>query len=528
MLDYNRRVGVDRRWGRWDASAVAVSRAVGVLGMLGIGAGAACTAAETPSDTPASTGADSGATTGGDLVTTTHSGDGSGDDTTTGGPELPIPWAPGVVYPSAREPDARGFVDLRGPIHTHSPYSHDACDGEPRDADGVIDAACMDDLRGDLCRVQHDFAFLTDHRDSFSDSEFPEVLLYDPARGDVLVERGGGPVASWAGCDGVDSAVLPELLPTLVMAGCEAEMMPVGLEGHAPGRGSTYGQVTPEAIAEIHAQGGLSLVAHTEDWTPEVLLEQPLDGFEMYNLHANLLSNLAAGAALVALVGDPDALPHSDLTLMPIFAEDPRYLERWGTVLARGGRHVTTMATDAHRNTLPQLLPDGERIDSFRRMLLWFSNHLRVRPEADGTWDDRHVKEALAARRLYGAFEYLGYPEGFDARMEVEGAVREIGDEASLADAPEIVVVRPGVRHLDPEATPPVVQVRILVAREGGFDEVAEGTGQELRYTPVAPGAYRAEVRITPHHLAGYLGSFEDLADEPRLWIYANAFFVTE
>jgi hypothetical protein len=448
--------------------------------------------------------------------------DDTGSDS-TGAPADDGPWAPGKAYPSTREIDARGFLDLRGLVHTHSPLSHDACDGEPWDESGVVDAQCMEDLREGLCAVQHDFVFFTDHRESFSDREFPEVLLHDPELGDALVERDGTPVASWAGCDGIAD----DVLATLVMAGCEAGTMPVGLEGHAPGRGTTYGDVTPEAIAEMKAQGAVVLVAHTEDWTPEVLLDLPLDGFEMYNLHANLLANLSAGLLVLEQLDDPRLLPHSDLIVLPIFQEDPRYLERWGTVLARGGRPVTTMGSDAHRNTFPDLLPDGERVDSFRRMMKWFSNHVRVRPEPDGTWDDRHVKEALAARRLYGAFEYMGYPEGFDARMETRGAVLEIGDEATLADAPQIVVTRPGVRGLDPAADPPDFELRVLAAREGGFDLVASGTGPELHYAVLAPGAYRVEVRMAPRHLAGWLGAYEALATELRPWIYTNAFFVT-
>lgn len=471
-----------------------------------------------------------GESTTGEASTETTSGSGGIDgtgSTETGDTGMPMddgPWAPGKAYPSTREPDARGFVDLRGLVHTHSPVSHDACDGEPWDESGVLDAECMMDLREGLCAVQHDFVFFADHRESFSDREFPDVLLHDPSLGDVLVERGGGPVAAWAACEGIAS----DVLPTLVMAGCEAATMPVGLEGHAPGRGATYGEVTPEAIAEMQAQGAVVLVSHTEDWTPEQLVDLPLQGFEMYNLHANLLANLAAGVALIGQIDDPDMLPQSDLIVMPIFEEDPRYLETWGTVLARGGRPVTTMGSDAHRNTFPELLPDGERVDSFRRMMQWFSNHVRVRPEADGTWDDRHVKEALAARRLYGAFEYMGYPEGFDARMEAAGEVLEIGDEASLADAPEIVVVRPRVRELDPEAEAPEIEMRVLRAVEGGFEVVAAGEREELRFFPRTEGAYRVEVRIAPRHLGGYLGGYEELRLQMRPWIYTNAFFVTE
>lgn len=45
---------------------------------------------------------------------------------------------------------------------------------------------------------------------------------------------------------------------------------------------------------------------------------------------------------------------------------------------------MTTLGNDCHRDTFPQLLPDGERIDSYRRMMLWFTNHLLVRLRGDG------------------------------------------------------------------------------------------------------------------------------------------------
>lgn len=469
------------------------------------------------------TGGATGGATGSTGSGSGDTSDGSDGDSGSTGAEVEPLWAPGVVYPSTREVDERGFVDLRGLVHTHSPFSHDACDGEPRDENGDLDGQCVEDWRRDVCLVEHDFIFLTDHRDSFSDSEFPDVLHYDEARGDVLVDR-GGPVANWVGCVGYDETVAP----TLVMAGCEAALMPVGLEGHAPGRGDTYGDPSAASIAELTASGAHTFVAHTEDFTPEQLLDLPLTGFEMYNLHANLLLNIAPALQLLALLDTPEQLPHPDLIVLPLLTEDPRYLETWGTVLARGGRPVTTMGTDAHRNTFPEQLPDGERVDSFRRMMQWFSNHLQVVPAADGTWDDQHVKAALGAGRLYGAFEFMGYPEGFDTWVEAGDQVVEMGGEVSLADAPQIVVSRPHVKNLDPDVAAPVVTMRVLVAREGGFDEVATGDGPRLEFSPTAAGAYRVEVRIVARHLAGYLGAYEDLTEQSQPWVYANPFYVGE
>ncbi|MFN7130759.1 MAG: hypothetical protein ACK4N5_01675, partial [Myxococcales bacterium] len=351
--------------------------------------------------------------------------------------------------------------------------------------------------------------------------EYPDVLLYRAGRGDVLVERDGSPVASWAGCaDGTRA---------LVLAGAESgQAMPVGLERHVPDR-ADYGSGSPEAIAAFKAQGAVALVAHTEAFTAEQLVQLPLDGFEMFNLHANTLRNASAALELVTRAeSNEPGMPHPDLGVLAILDEDPRYLERWGTVLARGARRVTTLGTDCHRNTFKTVLADGERIDSYRRMMGWFSNHLLVRPEPDGGWDDRHLKEALRAGRLYGAFEFLGFPRGFDFTAEAGTDVREMGAEVSLGASPELVVRLPAVQDLDPEGAAPKLIARLLRAREGGWDEVARGEGAELRHRPAGTGAYRAEIRMQPRHLERWLGrDAARLARQEVVWIYSNALYVT-
>lgn len=435
-------------------------------------------------------------------------------------PPEPV-WTPGTTLPTPRAASDRGLLDRRGLIHAHSVYSHDACDGRPL-VDGAPDPACFEDFRRDLCAVQHDFVMLTDHRDSFTDTEFPETLLFRPERGDTLVER-GGPVASWAAC--------PDGRRSLILAGAESGTMPVGLEGHVAERatrGGIYGDATPEAIAQLKAKGAVVLVAHTEGWSADRLSTLPLDGFEMYNLHANTFLALGAVVTLLERLerGDLEGLPHPDLSFLSLFAEDPLYLDRWGTVLSRGHRRVTTLGTDCHRNSLRQLLQDGERIDSYRRMMLWFSNHLLVRPEADGSWDDRHLKDALRGGRLYGAFEVMGYPVGFDFHAEAGGRFHELGEEVPLASAPALKVSMPRVQHLDPARPPPALRTRLLLARDGGWDEVAAGDGA-LSFTPTVPGAYRAEVRMVPHHLRADLGADADvLLERDYVWIYANPIYV--
>jgi hypothetical protein len=432
-------------------------------------------------------------------------------------------WRPGTVFASAKTP-TRSLIDVRGLIHAHSVYSHDACDDAPRDpVTGAIDQTCFDDLRRGLCQARHDFVFLTDHDESFADTEFPDVLLHRADRGDRLVERGGASVANWTACADGSAA--------LILAGCEAGTMPVGLERHAgadaAARSAVYASATPENVAALKNLGAVSLVAHTEDWTPDELIALGVDGFEMYNLHANLELNIVAGADLLGRLATPERLPHPDLILLPIISEDPRYLDTWSAVLARGTRAVTTVGTDCHRNTFKQELPDGERIDSYRRMMIWFTNHLLVRPRADGSWDDLELKQALAAGRLYGAFEVFGYPLGFDFSAREGGSTREMGEHVSIAAGAKLFVARPALRGLDPALDPPELKVRLLHAGATGWEVVAE-SGGDLEFEPAAPGAYRAEVRIVPRHLRGDLASYAALADAEFVWIYANPIYVDD
>ena len=459
-------------------------------------------------------------------ATSGHGGAGGAGGASTTTTPKPEGWYPGDVEPSIGKGGVRGMLDLRGIIHAHSVYSHDACDGAPRDPKtDAINEPCFEDLRRDICRVKHDFVMLSDHNESFGRSEYPDVLLYRKERGDVLVLRDGKPVANRAACpDGAPSVLL--------LGGTESATIAAGLEGHVPGtvaeRQAIYGDASAKSIEAMKAAGAVSILQHTEDWTPEQITTLPVDGFEMYNLHANAMKSAGDALLLIAKnANHPEEMPAPDLVLLPLFDEDPRYLSTWGTVLASGTRRVTTMATDCHRNTFTAILADGERVDSYRRMMLWFSNHLLVTPDGGGKFDDRSLKDAVRAGRLYGAFEVMGYPLGFDFHATEGAAVREMGGEASLAKGAALVAKMPKLAELDPTAEAPKLTLRVLRAKEGGWDEVASSAG-DVAFTPTKEGAYRAEVRIVPRHLRRYLATYASLADAEFPWVYSNAIFVVK
>ena len=158
-------------------------------------------------------------------------------------------------------------------------------------------------------------------------------------------------------------------------------------------------------------------------------------------------------------------------------------------------------------------------------MMQWMSNHLLVETAADGSWDDAALKDALRARRLYGAFEVMGYPEGFDYHAEAGGQIYEMGAELPVGGGVALVVTRPTVRELDASLPEPEITLRLLRAAEDGWQVIASGE-ETLSKTVSEPGAYRAEVRMKPLHLRRWLSSYADLAEQDFPWIYANAIYL--
>lgn len=430
------------------------------------------------------------------------------------------PW---TVMPSAELAQRRGWRVVRGIVHSHSPYSHDACDDQPF-IDGQRNEPCFAEVRAGLCQTAQDFVFLTDHADSFADHEYPDVLLY--AAGDSLIERGGRPVANRLAC--------PDGRRVIVAAGTETGLMPIGLEHHlgdSPAeRHAWYQRSDAEALRALQAAGALVFLQHTEGWSIEQIQQLPIDGIECYNLHQNLMDNMGAALEMALLLDqDPAGMPAVELALITVFQENSRDLERWA-IGSLAAPLPAVLATDAHRNVFSEPSPDGERLDSFRRMMHWFSNYVLVPAAAE--LDDAGLKQAIGSGRLYGGFDYLGYPLGFDFFAETTGAVYEMGALVPAAESPELVLQLPTVYRLDPQLDPPAVRGRILRAEpDGSWTELASSR-QDIRL-PVGPGSYRAEVRQVPHHLRPWLGDKPDYDIPDKLirelpWIYANPITVVE
>lgn len=437
-------------------------------------------------------------------------------------------------------PAARGLRAVRGIIHLHSVYSHDACDGDPRPG-GQGNAPCALHLRQGLCQTRQDFALLTDHATHMVEAPFADLLLREP--GDDAVTEDGELTASRLRCDERSGAAGHRVL---LAAGGENALMPVALRRHLADteaeRRARMTAETPEAVAAFHKAGGLVLVPHGES-RPLPLLralaDAGLDGMEIYNLHANIdpriradhlgLAPLGAAEGLIPWLSDrppAEGGPEPDLALLGFLEDNRAQLGRYDTLLGEGRRLHPVLGSDIHENSVRQLLTDGERGDSYRRLMRSFSNHLLV--PAGGEVQPGALREAIQKGRGYGAFEVFGTPVGLDYRADTAAGVVEIGGAARGPATLRLVAPRPPLPRGVPAGQGPLVRLRILrvapqatEAVEVASLQVGEaGDAAELRHVAAAPGAYRAEVRIVPRHLFPLLGEDVDRARFQREYPY--------
>lgn len=517
--------------GRWFFLEVCGAAAL-LVGCGGAGSDTGDATAASTSTGPASTGSSgaggtetstgvptTGAPTTGEPTTgTTGEPAGCGD---TAAPEEPIAWDKGQPDLSGCEAP-RGLQEVRAILHLHSHHSHDACDDNPQPG-GVPDESCLSDLREGLCATRIDVAMLSDHPTHATEATLEELLLIrgddEPVLGDA-----GTPIASWLKC--------PDGHRVLVMPGVESQsMMPFGLEEHVP---AAYDQNTPEGFAAIKEAGALAWVAHTEGREVAQLATLGLDGIELYQLHANLDPEIREedlglpgddylDEVLPFFFGGAAVPPHPDLAPIAFVLPNEPSIVALET-LGQTQRLTISAGTDAHQNVLPQPAHDGERGDSYRRMLRWFNNRVRVA----GPLTPAAVKQALRAGNSHIVFEVFGTPVGFDFHAAQGDAAVEMGAEASLAGGPlTLRAALPRLHAGSPQgATPPGVRGVLLRATAEGREVLETWTEGQVEVAAPGPGVYRVEVWITPRHLAPYLGDAASYGEAELPWIYSGALFV--
>ena len=415
--------------------------------------------------------------------------------------------------------DWNGLTPARGIVHLHSPFSHDACDGMPRDGTTLVpNEPCLQSLRAALCTDRIDYAALTDHDDSMADEEF--AALFHPREGDeVVLGAGGTQIASRIHCDNGHEVLLT--------VGGENETMPIMLDRHATGsvseRHAIYNGDTQAEVAALRDAGATIWIAHSEQRTTAHLLELGPDGIEIYNLHANIdprirpmylgLDAYGAITGAVEFADTNEGGPEPDLAILAFLTPNIPALTRWDEILATGRKLAGTAGSDAHENALPVILADGERGDSYRRVLRWFSNVALVADPRDPV----QIEAAVRTGHLFSVFEILGTPDGF----RVAAGSGTLGDTVPVGTP--LTVTLPTVRGLDPSLPAPEIRATVVRVDATGRTDLPGTEGVVLD----RPGAYRIEVSIVPHHLGPYLRDLgSSLADQELPWIYTGAIYV--
>ncbi|GMV42413.1 MAG: hypothetical protein AMXMBFR64_41290 [Myxococcales bacterium] len=477
----------------------------------------------------------------------------------------------GPSFPEPPDLAARGWLEARSILHLHSAYSKDGCDDAGLDEQGNPNAACVARLRASICQERLDYVFLSDHPSHMKDHPFEALLYYDAAAGDELVAGPHGPWVNRLQCAGGHVARL--------FVGYEAtHTMPLGLERHlepleltktniSTDKGDDDLAAQQEAVAAAKAAGGAVFIAHTEEGNIplERLLALPLDGMEIYNLHANFLTSFTVGFDRLLslepwLVEGAGVKPAADLALLAILDLYPeKALDKWRRVTAV--RRATAIAgTDLHENVNldnlcgpgatfqllceglkadypslvallekggPVILPDGERLDAYERGFRWMHNRLLV-PDLT----DEAAREALLEGRSLVIFTLLG-----DASVDLVAsgvAVTEVGGEVPLGAVDALWVRLPGQPEpgagatwtaADVAASPPALRAVLWRSTEEETTAVAEWTtfGETHALVPPGPGAYHLEVSLTPRHLSIVLPDAEILAEKEYRWIETNA-----
>lgn len=465
------------------------------------------------------------------------------------------------------------WQELRGAVHVHSVYSHDACDGNGLPG-GVPDPLCLAQLRDSLCGAGFAFVGLTDHPSFMRDHAFVDDLLFDASAGDVLVEEAGEAIANRMACGGGATV--------LVTAGYEGNhTLPIGLKGHLPtpelysGVDDAMPLADAQALVDgIKAGGGVAALAHSEDddLSAQRIVDAGFEALEWYNPHGNFKTVLGGDT----VTGDPmavidlvksmesfllgsDSGASADLLYLLLLPEWPQAgFDKWREVNRQrpvtgllgsdvhqnisvdpvcgtdpGVQALCAVAAAAWPNALTLLLSggqitlaDGKRIDGYDRIFRWVDNRVLATEATHGA-----ITQSIRDGRSYGVFRVFGEPEGFAFTADFgDGVARALGADREGPATLSVVAPIPealagGAPFSATDAGNAIVRVTVLRTDAAGTVVVSDeivAPGAVVQQVVSEAGAYHVEVYVTPQHLVTALGDESALADIEYLWVITN------
>ena len=512
-------------------------------------------------------------------------GDATGDVTVSDtGVDGPPPDGPSPLGP---------YKVARAVIHMHSAYSHDACDGKGI-VNGKLNTKCIGQLRAAICKTGLDFVALTDHPSNMKSYTMKEDLLYDATAGDKLELYKGAPIANRISCGGGKVSLLSVGFESKHMMPLGLHALPTNKALYDGVSDSTGAAKIKAQNAALKALGAVTAMVHSEekDISAKTIVDGGFEAMEWYNIHANFAALLGQDAkltldlksipTLVTALGKLVAMvpflekttggPHSDLAYLVFLDVVPKEgFDKWRK--AQASRRVTgVLGSDIHQNValdqnlcagimavvcngaltlaevalgfkLPAVvknlvltggsitLADGDRVDSYGRLLRWMENRVLVKKI-----DQLEFQDALREGRVYGLFSVFGEPEGFHFVGQQQGQTLQMGASAKgplslVVAAPKWPVAMKGYAPFTKaEALKAEVETRLYHTDATGTTLVkaVKTLGGTVTHAASKPGAYHVEVWIKPKHLIKALGTSNGLASKQYMWIIANAIFVTK
>ena len=419
---------------------------------------------------------------------------------------------------------------LRVITHFHSPFSFDACD-DLGIVNQIVNQNCVDDVREAVCIDHEDVVFSTDHPNNMARYPFEDLFLHRP-EDEWILSPDGEKIGNRIHCpDGFTSDWYP---------GLEGRFIGLGMRKHSSNnqdaRIGLYNSEDLKSKLEIASKtGALMIVPHTESRSLEYLKEVNPAAIEIYNFHAYMdprirkkdlkLSPLGNAWVFLRYLLDPLKRLDSNYLFIELAEFSPVYFEKWDALQAQGILATGVAGADSHQTIFKQKMSDGERLDSHRRMIRFFSNFILTEKN-----DEDSVKNAITRGRVYFVIEEFGTPLGMDFHVQSDNGqkpkvIAEMGDQLKSGLGSlvfHLPTLYPSLEFKDDEASPEIWAELIRVDATAHETVVMKSQGNsELIYPNPIPGHYRVHVWIKPHHLKKHLYS-KKLADEPFLWVVSN------
>lgn len=358
---------------------------------------------------------------------------------------------------------------------------------------------------------------------------FDDLLMH--GAGDEWIEESGKKVGNRISCgDGHQ---------TVTTVGYEDRLIGLAMDEHVDvtvdDRNAVYKAETAAAVTALKTNSdAVVIVPHLESRDMALVKTLGMDAVEVYNFHANVdpkirgrdmgLDYFRGVADLLLYLFDPYQKLQPDLAILSFYQWHSKWRTRWNTLVSEGYKVAGVAANDSHENVLPQNANDGERIDSHRRILRWFSNHLLV-----SSLSIDEIKGAIRNGRGWWVFEGAGSPVGMDFYANNGSTTINVGSTGTYAAGTTTLYAKaPSLHGESPQnRTAPGIVLRMIRVKTGGADEViAQATGADLAVPVTQTGIYRVEVGMTLVHLEGYLDSEMIDPSTEVTWIVSNHIYL--